>query len=223
MSDILSIISLLWPLTVLCAFISQSIWPWIWSMHSHMPLSLHPRSLMLPFFTIWRYSKSLSQVIEFLKPWLSLLRFNIFPCLLKTGAVIKQKKPLFFSAPTQEKNIAIRMIPVLRTKLLMLFALTWLWVTSSKRGANWETTLPANSVQLMHYLLSMINWIRMCLYVSVSNSRHLYLHQNTPQHQVEKQNCLVFTPALLKWLNPLQTADPQCCLRMLMNMSVNSG
>lgn len=44
-------------------------------------------------------------------------------------------------------------------KFLMLLDLTWLRVTSSKRGANWETTLPANSVQLMHYLLTMINWL----------------------------------------------------------------
>lgn len=64
--------------------------------------------------------------------------------------------------PTQGKSIAIRQILALYNKLLMLLALSWLWVTSSKRGANWETALPAKSVQLMHYLLTMINWIRLC-------------------------------------------------------------
>lgn len=122
-----------------------------------------------------------------------------FPCILKTGVIIKQKKKIFFPEPTQEKNIAIRMILVLcNNKLLMLLALTWLWVTSSKRGANWETTLPANSVQLMDYLLMMINEIRMCLYVTVSNSRHLYLHKKNTKIKLKTNIfCIYFKLRLL--------------------------
>lgn len=55
-------------------------------------------------------------------------------------------------------------------KLLSALALTWLSVTSSQRGANWEATLLENSVQLMHFLSTKINLIKMCLYL-----KYLYL------------------------------------------------
>lgn len=117
----------------------------MWSIHSQMPLWSPSQLPQMSLLTIRSHYNHRSLYFpSHLKQWHTLLRFT-------------KKK---FLCTLRRKNIAIRMILLLHNnKFLMLLDLTWLRVTSSKRGANWETTLPANSVQLMHYLLTMINWL----------------------------------------------------------------
>lgn len=153
----------------------------MWSIHSQMPLWSLSQLPQMSLLTIWSHHNH---------------RSLYFPSHLSDTPFWDSQKKISVHAQ-EKKNIAIRMILLLHNnKFLMLLDLTWLRVTSSKRGANWETTLPANSVQLMHYLLTMINWSNVSVCDEFKTSIFTTKKTKQNKNQAENKNVLYF---YFKW------------------------